>query len=350
MLIAAGCQRIESVKETYLYVTGANAAYFPLVATLLGSFETFVPHSQLMVCDFGLTEGQARFFANLGILLPKPDDILPHQHPYYYKACVGHYIKDLDFDVLVWIDSDCVIVGPITQFLSQYLATVDPKQEAFLACPDSAGKTIAEFVATFPDPNEPFVQNKLAQLPGAYQESYLSAGLFAIRSRSVLAAYHETVQITPPHFLYDQNILNYLVYKNALHVIKLNWMQWNISGPYLNDLVVDTSGGVLAVRHGHDRVWNIHLSDGKEQTALKLTLLNIEIEGQYLLGLLREPVHPLLKELTTLFLSRFLLNNPTRKRLLLESGALLPENPAQSGIPIPDNPAYKLYLGGAWKG
>ena len=56
--------------ERILYITGADANYFSLLFPLLNSFEVFCPGQKLMVCDFGMTPAQQKFYADLGILLP----------------------------------------------------------------------------------------------------------------------------------------------------------------------------------------------------------------------------------------------------------------------------------------
>lgn len=343
-------RKITFMNPQILYVTGGNSPYFLLIATLLGSFSVFVPNRRLMVCDFGFTEGQARFFDALGILLPKPKSLPTKHHPFYYKACVGHYVRHLDFDVLVWLDADFMIVGPIENFLIQGLGAVDPKNNLLIACPDPAEKTVAEFVATFPGGKTESILEQLANLPGAAKEAYLNGGLYALRGRHLLDEYYEIVNSTKPHYLFDQNAFNYIIYKNGVHVIQRDWLQWNISGPRLNDLVVDTTGDKLIVRYKGKRVWNVHLSDSKEQSALKLVVINSEVEKHYLLGLLREPINLPLREAVYTFLRSFLIDNIKHKNLLLESGALLTEKPDSTKIPILDNPLYKPYVTSGWQG
>ena len=91
-------------------VTGADARYFAMVGLLTQSLAQWLPTAPPpLVCDFGLTPAQRRFFAAAGRLLPRPDAVAEGTHPYLAKAALADYLadhRDGEDVPLLWIDGD----------------------------------------------------------------------------------------------------------------------------------------------------------------------------------------------------------------------------------------------------
>ncbi|MBF0420031.1 MAG: hypothetical protein HQL78_07685 [Magnetococcales bacterium] len=305
-----------------LHVTGANAAYFPMLCVLQGAYQLYMPGTRLMVCDFGLTLGQARFLAAKNILLPKPDGLLLDRHVYYYKGSMYRYMEHLDFASMLWIDCDCLPVGSLDQELKTIVRQNHAGENHLLAAVDVNAPTLGDFVRNHRYQVAPMTRlitdrNLSLDLP------YLSAGLFLLNNHAVLDQYARIMQDIPEHLLFDQNAFNVAVHSGKMALIELDRDVWNSSGALLEALTwEDTANALPVLYRDGKRVWNIHVSDGKEQQHVQLTKMDVAMPGGRFRGLLREPRREDLRRLILDILANYLLETVENNRLLRECGAL----------------------------
>lgn len=325
-----------------LYVTGCNASYFFIACTLLGSLRVFSPQAKMKVCDFGLTEGQRTFFEENDILLSKPSMLPEGRHVYYYKGCLGHYVEQEDFDTMVWIDADCIVTGPLSEFMDTLVGQQDFDTEFFAYPPDVENRSNRELIMQEAKKVAPFTQ-LMQTIPDALDKPYISAAVFAIRSRKTLEEWAKIVQQIPMHFLFEQNCLSYVVHKNISNVIPLKQDQWDVRGDSLSQLKIVETEKNLFVYNGEQRVYNLHLSDEKQQKFVQLIALNLPLEDKNLLGLFREAREPTFKELSYNLLSAYLYKEPGNQKLLYGCAVDMTQIPLEPNIPISEQPSLAHY-------
>lgn len=304
-----------------LHVTGANAAYFPMLCVLQGAYQLYMPGTRLMVCDFGLTPGQARFLDAKNLLLPRPAGLLSNRHVYYYKGSMYRYMEHLDFGSMLWIDCDCLPVGPLEQEIATIAQQNRVGAKDLVAAVDVNASTLGDFLRAHRDQVAPMAQliterNLSLDLP------YLSAGLFLMNNHEVLDQYAHIMQNIPEHLLFDQNAFNVAVHSAAMPLIRLDSKVWNSSGAALEALIWDNSAPLPVFYQDGKRVWNIHISDSKEQKYVQLTKLDIAMSGGRLRGLLREPRREDLRLLIHEMILFYLVETQENTRLLQECGGL----------------------------
>ncbi|MBF0429027.1 MAG: hypothetical protein HQL94_08910 [Magnetococcales bacterium] len=305
-----------------LYVTGANANYFPMLCVLQGAFQLYMPHLQLMVCDFGLTQGQARFLAAKNLLLSKPAHLEQNRHPFYYKGSMYQYMEHFKFDAMLWIDCDCLPVGPLDQAVLQVKQKKQLQGPGLMVTVDPNAMDLAFFLQKHGDTVTPFA-NRIAQHHLSTQKPYLNSGFFYVTDHAILKNYAEQTQNIAEHFLFEQNTFNTAAHISSSPIIFLEQKLWNLSGEDLNTVTCETSANALPVfHHAGQRVWNLHISDSKEQHFVELVQLNLLLEGGRFQGLLREPRREELRRLLHDILQYYLFNNKENIDLLKESGAL----------------------------
>ncbi|MBF0628318.1 MAG: hypothetical protein HQL91_08855 [Magnetococcales bacterium] len=309
-------------QEQTLYVTGANAAYFPMLCVLQGAFQLYMPHLRLLVCDFGLTPGQARFLAAKKRLLPKPEDLASGRHVYYYKGCMQRYVAHLEFTALVWIDCDCLPVGPLDQAMHQLRTEHGLPARHLLASIDPVAADLGTFLRQHGATVAPFAR-LMAEAPIPLDRPYLNGGLFRLADRATLVHYDAIMQRLTDHFLFDQNAFNHAVHAADLPTVLLDPDLWNISGSRLDGLTCEEQPNSLPTfLYGGQRVWNLHISDDKAQNHVQLVALDLPVDGGYLRGLLREPKLAVLRQLIHDILQFYLFHQPENRRLLTACGAL----------------------------
>lgn len=311
-----------------LYVTGANAAYFPMLCVLLASFDRFAPGTPLHVCDFGLTVGQAAFLEAKGQLLTRPDNLNEGLHPYLYKGCVVDYVKPLEYTVLTWIDCDCVLTGRLVEAVDRLIAQ-HPKDQPFLCATTDVmyNHTLASFVASNPQNTAPFAQ-ALAEHDTPQDNPYLSCGIYVIRCPSALQEWATLTRVVPSHFLFEQNIFNIVAYKHIPNITCLDAITFNVFGSYLNQLTV-VAGGLYpgSIKLGEKEILVVHVSASDEQKAISFEHLILPVGTGFLCGLFRFPLHPKLNKFIMGLMIEYVISNASNKKCLEESGTLLAENP-----------------------
>lgn len=305
-----------------VYITGANCSYFPVICSFLQSFGEWCNDERLYVCDFGLSAEQQDFFSRKGILLPRPSGLAAGLHPFYYKASLLLYLEPLQFDIVVWVDCDCLVVGPVGVRVDRWAAQFG-KDETFLGvCPDCSDsvKDFIERVKTRRVDASPFRQ-LMVDAGLALDGLYLNSAFFILRCRDFLSEWFALSFEIDCHVLFEQNVFNYLAYKGLTGVYMLNRDTWNVHDLSLNRLaVVEDNNRRDRVYLDGKRVLIVHATslDGRASFGQGMTM---EVGGVRMQGVFRLVRHP---EIQRLQIGSFGKYVQTNRDLLLECGAVEP--------------------------
>jgi hypothetical protein len=314
-----------------VFVTGSNAAFFPMLCQLLGSFDRFAPGERLLVCDFGLTPGQAEFLSAKKILLPRPQTLESGWHPYLYKGCLYHYVEGLDFDLLTWIDSDCVLTGLFVDEVKKMALQYGPTQPFLAITADVDNHTLGSFIKKNPSKTQPF-KTLIEKYQLSEEKPYLNCGLFTLRSRPTLKEWAELTLALPAHFLFEQNTFNGVVYKNIKEITLWDWATFNVCGGELNNLRVIGGGRYPgSVRLAEKKIIVTHIAATNQQAALSFEPLILPVGEGFLCGLYRYPNNPDLNLFLLGLLAEYTKFHPQNQDLLQRCGALLSQNPILVG-------------------
>ena len=131
-------------------VTGANAQYFSMACMLLQSFKVECPGGQLYICDFGLTAKQKKFLNRAGVLLKRPEHLNDDLHPFCLKASIGDFVSHLEFDNLIWLDSDIFLTGDICGPITKALKTLPEDKPGIVLSRNCGEDSLAHFVGRWP--------------------------------------------------------------------------------------------------------------------------------------------------------------------------------------------------------
>jgi len=239
-----------------LYVTGTDSKYFLMTGILIQAFKRYCPNHKIMVCDFGLDKSHSILLSKSGILLPRPENLKDKQHPWIYKASLYYYIKHLSPDFVVWIDSDCFPVVPIVNEVEDIVSHWDTILEKVAICQGKKGKIWG--LAS------PVENIKYFKIPLEYP--YYNSGVWILRSQNVLEQWPEVIERAPKTGMFEQDVFNYLLYKNNVAVQKLDNSIWNVTHDSLNNLDIDSDGRVIL---DNKRVFIIHITG--EFNSLRVT-------------------------------------------------------------------------------
>ena len=298
-----------------------------MLCQLLSSFERFALGVKLLVCDFGLTEGQGAFLTAKGILLKRPEELEAGWHPYLYKGSLFEYVKHLDFDVLTWIDSDCVLSSLFIEEVDKVTAKYDQGQPFLAITADLDNNSLGSFIAKNPDKTEPFAK-VITEYKLPWENPYLNCGLFSIRCRKTLEEWARLTMLLPPHFLFEQNTFNAVVYKNITKITMWDWATFNVCGSKLNNLQVVGNGHYPgSIRLGDKIIIVTHIAATTAQAAISFEPLILPVADGFLCGLYRFPLNQPLQDFLLGLVAEYTTHNPKNSYLLQQSGALLPENP-----------------------
>ncbi|MBF0369031.1 MAG: hypothetical protein HQL52_06200 [Magnetococcales bacterium] len=316
-----------------IYVTGATASYFPMVCGLLASLRAFDPGIKLHVCDLGLTREQAAFLNRLGLLLPKPDHLESGRHAYYYKGSLAHYVAHLNFDALVWIDSDCVVAKPLSGEVVKILQGVGVDEPFLATTSDINGLSIGGFIKQNAGITAPFQEGiKKGGINPNYP--YLNSGVFILHAPKALQAWAELVGEIPEHLLFEQNAYNLAVYQHVKRIGQLDWTTWSVCGSLLNQLTLQKGADDLPfhIYLGDQRVFVVHIASTREQAALDFDPIALPVADRYVVGLYRYLRNETIQKTYLEQLYRYLAIDPENRRHLLETGAALDKNPMDPNL------------------
>jgi hypothetical protein len=261
----------ENNKSKTVYVTGIDEKYFLMVLPLLHSFETFCSNEKLYVCDFDLNEKQRQFFKHKEMLLPRPSNLPEGLHPYRNKSAIKYYLEDVEYDNVVWIDSDCLVVGPLSQGVDNIVDGIDLDQPLIASSADGDRYEIAEFFKRFPAEPFEYLVKKFETPP---DNLYLNCGVFILRSQETLKDWFTLSSDIPIHPMFEQNMFNILAYRNFPSIHELDLEVWNVHDLALNDLEVirPKKHGPFSVKLGEKEVLVVHATSYESRAAGARTL------------------------------------------------------------------------------
>lgn len=224
------------MSEPVILVTGGDENYFMSILGLVEGVQ-FYTDLPIMVCDFGLSEGQIKFLDELGLLLPRPEEIPAGIHPWYYKSSIGHYLQDHDYEHIVWVDAD---MSPTTDFSRplHQLLNQHGNKPWLGCCYNYYPQTIQANINLLSTKHDVEVfRNLVAQEPGLEKNKYLNSGFFITNDRDFLAQWEHITRNIAVHTLFEQNCFNYLAYKHFNQVTVLDDVLWNLHASHVIQLI-----------------------------------------------------------------------------------------------------------------
>jgi hypothetical protein len=280
-----------------LFVTGSDAAFFNSLLICLQSFAERLPGQRLLVCDFGLTDAQARFLRGLGLLLERPP-ILDTRGVFHRKAALFHYLRHNNrnpdgSEAVMWLDADITLmdVGPAD--IGSALADMKSAGADLAVCREIDGRTVGQMIALFADARmAPFARAAAAASVDASLPYYCS-GLFICRSMTVLKYWAELADQTADHPLFDQNVLNVSLHRDRVPVLALDCEEWQAYGNSLDRVRLVPSANGAAARIGGRNIKSLHASSPAPGHLLigvcRMTVRDLDLTGPYKL-FLAEPL------------------------------------------------------------
>jgi hypothetical protein len=308
------------VRDRILYVTGADAAYFPMLCALLFSFRSFSHGPGLRVADFGLSAPQKAFFRRQGLLLEKPDFGESGVHPFFYKGSLWDYARQasLEYDALVWIDCDALVVGPLTREVEALIAGHAAHPRFVAVCGD-AGGALENVVSAFP--MEPF-RRLLLEHGLSLALPYLNTGLIVIRDEQSLREWGERTRSVAFHTLFEQNVFNLVAHKNFRDIHLLDPQVWNVHDRDLDALVVEPAAASQPprVRLGDKQPLVVHATSVRSRATWQ-DHVEIDLGGGSLEGEFRRIFNPAVDRLFQASLRGYL---EEQRAALIECGVATP--------------------------
>lgn len=217
------------------YVTGSDSNLFLNAGILFDSFEEFMPDQTLRICDFGLEDCHRQFFAERGTLLPTPSQLSDYEHPYYKKASLIDFLPDEDFDALIWLDADMMLVSSIHDGVTALVAELTEKGESAALCVDDNRLTLKGFLAAYRGKDEEIeaFERDLKENGIDLSLPYLNTGFIILTSRRLAEEWRDTVLEQSVGFLFEQNAFNVLAHRRDEGVRLLSASEWNVHGHLL---------------------------------------------------------------------------------------------------------------------
>jgi len=208
------------------FVTGGDRHYFALILTLLGSFGRQMPGERLWVCDFGLADEQKRFLRELGVLLEAPVGLGRGTHPWICKSSIGSYMGDAEFDALVWLDADMIVVRPLVDHLTYLLEVMQAGQHDAAVAGHLPEESLAQMAAMYRAPQ--FARHlREFSLPGHLP--YVNSGFLLTTSCEVLDDWRGLTKAARGDILFEQHSLNVAVYRRPHGPLVLDPRVWNLN-------------------------------------------------------------------------------------------------------------------------
>lgn len=277
---------------TIRFVTGSNAAFFNSLLVCLQSFAERLPEHRLLVCDYGLTAGQAKFLDGIGVLLARPPE-LAGRGVFHCKAGLlryfqhgGHEIGD--DDCIIWLDADLTLMAVE---IGDFQAVIDDMKRRDLriaACAEPAGRTIEQMISFFGDSAKmaPFAQ--MATRTGIdCGAPYLSSGVFFCRSTGLLNSWSALTDGVAEHPLFEQNAFNVAIRRDAVPLLTLDCEEWQAQGHSLDavSLVASEDGGRPAAHIDGKNIKTLHGTSPDQGHLLiancRMTVHNLDLTGPF---------------------------------------------------------------------
>jgi hypothetical protein len=220
-----------------IVITGADANYFLMGCVLMRSLAQSAPGLPFYFLDFGLEEPQRRFLSGRKVLIDRPSTVPENLHPIVGKMAIGEYLRELDWSAVLWLDSDMLTVGSLSDSLAEVLAGMAAAQREVAAC---SVETINELFAGG-WPMAPFAEALRAERI-SLDSSYYNNGTVVFRSAEFLKEWWKLARKTPVHMCIDQNLFNLLALRHN-RIMHLPARTWNLHGMLLAEARAVTENG-----------------------------------------------------------------------------------------------------------
>ena len=262
-----------------LYITGANSNLFANTCMLYDSFKLHCPKDTLWVCDFGLDSEHNEFFKSLGILLPTPSNLQSYNHPWYFKASICDFIKDMQYDAVVWLDADMIVLEPITDRVKGLVVEMKISNTQVSICADDVTLDIKKYIKFVRKQGHSvvsFEKNCLKHKTDMGRQ-YLNTGFFVISSLNLLSDWRDLVLSEDVDFLFEQNSFNVIANQKQRNIKILSSHEWNAHGARLKDVLTLRSKEMTRILHatstgdGHaEGDFNLPINDQQLSGHIKL--------------------------------------------------------------------------------
>jgi hypothetical protein len=244
-----------------IYITGADCNYFFSAVILLQAFKEYCRNRKLWICDFGLNKEQQRLLTHAGCLIQKPDMLQDRLHPWIYKSSIIHYLKNMSFDSVVWLDSDAFIVGPFADRAESIISKFSLYKDSVAICRGKKG--------THWDVASPKENIKYFNMPSGYP--YFNSGIWILRSQKVLEEWAKHIIAVPKKGMFEQDAFNYLLYKYNVEICLLKNDIWNVTHDSLKKLQMNKDGSFSL---NNEQVLIIHLTGKFDLLKISIGLYN----------------------------------------------------------------------------
>lgn len=296
-----------------LFVTGSDSAFFNSLLVCLQSFSERMPGHRLLVCDFGLLGAQAEFLRGLGVLLERPP-ILTSRGVFHCKAAVGRYLRHSGHkiengDAVVWLDADLTLMAVDIGDFQAVIADMTSTGAEVAACREPGGRNVGLMISQFADASAmaPFAR-MVADAGIDSRLPYFSSGLFFCRSAKFLRRWDEMTLAVDPHPLFEQNMFNLALHRDAVPLLALDCEEWQAQGYALDrvQFVPSARGGRDAARIGDKNIKTLHATSPAQGhlliTECRLAVGDLELTGTFKL-FLAEPLRMHQLQLLALFVA-----------------------------------------------
>ena len=280
-----------------LFVTGSDSAFFNSLLIFLQSFAERMSGQRLLVCDFGLSSAQAEFLRSLDLLLPRPPE-LAGRGAFHCKASLGRYLQRVGQpadNVIVWLDADITLMHTGPSDFQAVLADMTSAGAQIAACGDPAGRNIGQTISLFTDAARIAPFARMVTEAGIDRGlPYVSTGLFFCCSAAFMDRWAELAQNAADHPLFDQNVFNVVMHRDAVPFLMLDFEEWQAYGFSLDRVSLAPSGhGRPAARIGDKNIKTLHTSSPTQGHLLiancRMTVRNLDLVGPFKL-FLAEPL------------------------------------------------------------
>lgn len=297
----------------FLFVTGSDSAFFNSLLVCLQSFSERMPGHRLFVCDYGLTGAQAQFLRSLGVLLERPP-ILASRGVFHCKAALGRYLHHNghsieSYGAVVWIDADITLMDVGIDDFHVVIADMTSAGADIAACGEPAGRNVGLMISQFANASAmaPFAR-MVADAGIDTRLPYFSSGLFFCRSAKFLSRWDEMTFAIDPHPLFEQNMFNVALDRDAVQLLALDCEEWQAQGYSLDRIALIPSGrgGKPAARIGGKNIKTLHTTSPATGHLLigicRMTVRDLDLTGPFKL-FLAEPLRMAQLQLLAVFVA-----------------------------------------------
>lgn len=243
--------------ERIAYLTGTDANRMLNTGILVDSFRQHMPGERLFVCDFGLSANERQFWQAAGNVLAMPDQLSGYGHAWYRKAAISAYLEPHQFDAIVWLDADMILLRSISQDVAELVQRMKVDGLSVAATTDASGYSIGQFIAAAEaagsnvTPFAPMLETYGADV----NADYLNSGFFIIPDMNFARRWQAETLAQGQWLLFEQNAFNAVSRAPEHRVLQLDPAVWNVHGDLLAnvDIGVEPSAAILHTTSAEQR-------------------------------------------------------------------------------------------------